>query len=66
MTGAGVIAGIGFIVSPLIASLAFHGAQLAGAKVGILSAALCASVLGWAVLKSAQTSPFYASTAGPG
>jgi Na+/H+ antiporter NhaA len=51
VTGAGAIAGIGFIVSLLIASLAFHGAQLAEAKVGILSAALCASVLGWAVFR---------------
>jgi protein-disulfide isomerase len=51
VTGAGAIAGIGFIVSLLIASLAFHGAQLAEAKVGILSAALCASVLGWTVFR---------------
>ena len=42
VTGAGAIAGIGFIVSLLIASLAFHGSQLAEAKVGILSAAVCA------------------------
>ena len=51
VTGAGAIAGIGFIVSLLIASLAFHGAQLAEAKVGILSAALCASALGWAIFR---------------
>ena len=51
VTGAGAIAGIGFIVSLLIASLAFGGSQLAEAKVGILSAALCASVLGWAVFR---------------
>ena len=51
VTGAGAIAGIGFIVSLLIASLAFHGSQLAEAKVGILSAALCASGLGWAVFR---------------
>jgi Na+/H+ antiporter NhaA len=51
VTGAGAIAGIGFIVSLLIASLAFHGTQLAEAKVGILSAALCASALGWAVFR---------------
>jgi Na+/H+ antiporter NhaA len=51
VTGAGAIAGIGFIVSLLIASLAFRGAQLAEAKVGILSAALCASALGWAVFR---------------
>jgi Na+/H+ antiporter NhaA len=51
VTGAGAIAGIGFIVSLLIASLAFHGSQLAEAKVGILSAAVCASALGWAVFR---------------
>ncbi len=51
VTGAGAIAGIGFTVSLLIASLAFHGMRLAEAKVGILSAALCASALGWAVFR---------------
>jgi protein-disulfide isomerase len=51
VTGAGAVAGIGFIVSLLIASLAFHGSQLAEAKVGILSAALCASALGWVVFR---------------
>jgi Na+/H+ antiporter NhaA len=45
--GAGIVAGIGFIVSLLIASLAFHGTQLAEAKVGILSAAVGASALAW-------------------
>jgi Na+/H+ antiporter NhaA len=51
VTGAGAIAGIGFIVSLLIASLAFHGTQLAEAKVGVLSAALCASALTWVVFR---------------
>ena len=51
VTGAGAIAGIGFTVSLLIASLAFHGSQLAEAKVGMLSAAVCASALGWAVFR---------------
>jgi Na+/H+ antiporter NhaA len=51
VTGAGAIAGIGFIVSLLIASLAFHGTQLAEAKVGVLSAALCASGLTWVVFR---------------
>jgi Na+/H+ antiporter NhaA len=51
VTGAGAIAGIGFTVSLLIASLAFHGSLLAEAKVGVLSAALCASLLGWAVFR---------------
>ena len=51
VTGAGAIAGIGFIVSLLIASLAFDGAQLAEAKVGVLSAAVCASALSWVVFR---------------
>jgi Na+/H+ antiporter NhaA len=45
--GAGIVGGIGFIVSLLIASLAFHGTQLAEAKVGVLSAAVCSSLLAW-------------------
>ena len=49
--GAGAIAGIGFIVSLLIASLAFHGEELAEAKLGILSGALCASALTWVVVR---------------
>jgi Na+/H+ antiporter NhaA len=51
VTGAGAIAGIGFIVSLLIASLAFHGSQLAEAKMGVLSAAVCASALSWIVFR---------------
>ena len=51
VTGAGAIAGIGFIVSLLIASLAFGGAQLAEAKVGVLSAAVCASALSWVIFR---------------
>jgi Na+/H+ antiporter NhaA len=51
VAGVGTIAGIGFIVSLLIASLAFHGTELAEAKVGILSAAVCASVLTWLVFR---------------
>jgi Na+/H+ antiporter NhaA len=51
VTGAGTIAGVGFIVSLLIASLAFHGAELAEAKVGVLSAAVAASALTWIVFR---------------
>jgi Na+/H+ antiporter NhaA/predicted DsbA family dithiol-disulfide isomerase len=43
--GAGTIAGIGFTVSLLIAALAFTGPDLAEAKVGVLTAALCAAIL---------------------
>jgi Na+/H+ antiporter NhaA len=49
--GAGTIAGIGFIVSLLIATLAFHGAELDEAKVGVLSAAAGASAVTWLVFR---------------
>jgi Na+/H+ antiporter NhaA len=51
VTGAGTIAGVGFIVSLLIASLAFHGTVLAEAKVGVLSAALASSALTWIIFR---------------
>jgi Na+/H+ antiporter NhaA len=47
VAAAGAIAGIGLTVSLLIASLAFHGADLAQAKVGVLSAAVVAAALTW-------------------
>jgi Na+/H+ antiporter NhaA len=51
VTSAGAIAGIGFTVSLLIATIAFRGTQLQEAKVGILSAALGASAVTWLVLR---------------
>jgi Na+/H+ antiporter NhaA len=51
VAGAGAMAGIGFIVSLLIASLAFRGTQLAEAKVGVLSAALGASATAWVIFR---------------
>ncbi|MCP2165799.1 Na+/H+ antiporter NhaA [Goodfellowiella coeruleoviolacea] len=42
VTAGGTIAGIGFTVSLLIATLAFQGEQLDEAKIGILAAVLCA------------------------
>jgi protein-disulfide isomerase len=49
VAGAGTIAGIGFTVALLVSALAFTGVQLQEAKLGILSAALCASIATWAV-----------------
>jgi Na+/H+ antiporter NhaA len=49
--GSGTIAGIGFTVALLIADRAFSGAELAEAKLGVLSAALLASVLTWLVYR---------------
>jgi Na+/H+ antiporter NhaA len=51
VAGGGAIAGIGFTVALLIATLAFDGAQLEEAKVGILSAALCAAAVTWVVVR---------------
>ncbi|HET9256584.1 MAG TPA: Na+/H+ antiporter NhaA [Pseudonocardiaceae bacterium] len=49
IAGGGAIAGIGFTVSLLIATLAFDGTALQEAKLGVLSAALCASIAAWVV-----------------
>jgi Na+/H+ antiporter NhaA len=49
--GGGAIAGIGFTVALLIASIAFTGVSLNEAKVGILSAAVCASLSSWLVFR---------------
>jgi protein-disulfide isomerase len=49
--GVGTVAGIGFTVSLLIASLAFTGNDLAEAKLGVLSGAICATLLTWLVFR---------------
>jgi len=55
--GGGAIAGIGFTVSLLIAALAFQGAELREAKLGVLSAALGASALTWLVFRATAMLP---------
>ncbi|WP_407952094.1 Na+/H+ antiporter NhaA [Plantactinospora sonchi] len=55
--GSGTIAGLGFTVSLLIATLAFDGPQLAEAKVGVLSTVLVASLLTWAVFRITAAQP---------
>jgi Na+/H+ antiporter NhaA len=57
VAGAGAVAGIGFTVSLLIASLALHGDTLAEAKLGILSAGLAASALTWLVFRLVNRLP---------
>jgi Na+/H+ antiporter NhaA len=49
VAGVGTVAGIGFTVSFLIISLAFHGPQLAEAKLGVLSGAIGSALLTWLV-----------------
>jgi Na+/H+ antiporter NhaA/predicted DsbA family dithiol-disulfide isomerase len=57
LVGGGAIAGIGFTVSLLIASLAFHGEQLQEAKLGVLSAAVCAALLSLLVFRATALLP---------
>jgi len=57
VAGAGTIAGIGFTVSLLIAHLAFHGARLEEAKVGVLSSALLAAALTWLLFGATRLLP---------
>jgi protein-disulfide isomerase len=57
VVGGGAIAGIGFTVSLLIATLAFNGTELEEAKLGILSSALVASALTWAIFRVTRMLP---------
>src|SRR4051794_89867 len=49
---AGASAGVGFTVSLLIATLAFHGAQLEEAKAGILATPVGAAAVTWLVFRA--------------
>jgi Na+/H+ antiporter NhaA len=51
LTLAGTVAGVGFTVSLLISSIAFDGQQLDEAKLGVLGAAVAASLLSWIVAR---------------
>jgi Na+/H+ antiporter NhaA len=55
--GGSTIAGIGFTVSLLISTLAFKGVDLEEAKVGLLTAGLCASALTWLVVRATTMLP---------
>ena len=57
VAGGGTIAGIGFTVSLLVATLAFGGTELEEAKLGILSAALAASLVTWLVFRATERLP---------
>ena len=53
----GTLAGVGFTVSLLIATLAFDGPQLEEAKLGILGAALGASLITWLLFRAVDLLP---------
>ena len=57
IAGVGVVAGIGFTVSLLIASLAFTGPQLEEAKIGVLAAAVVASGGAWGAFRLIERLP---------
>ncbi|HEY1700288.1 MAG TPA: Na+/H+ antiporter NhaA [Trebonia sp.] len=59
VAGAGVAAGTPFTVSFLIAALAFadNPAELAQAKLGVLSALVCSAILTWGVFKTIARLP---------
>ncbi|HEY6523930.1 MAG TPA: Na+/H+ antiporter NhaA [Solirubrobacteraceae bacterium] len=48
--GGGAVAGIGFTVSLLIASLAFSGEHLAEAKLGVLTTLIVGPAVSWAII----------------
>jgi protein-disulfide isomerase len=55
--GGGTIAGIGFTVALLVATLAFDGARLEEAKLGVLSAALGAAIVTWLLFRATALLP---------
>jgi Na+/H+ antiporter NhaA len=57
VAGGGTIAGIGFTVALLVATLAFGGRQLEEAKLGILSAALGAALITWLLFRATALLP---------
>ena len=57
VAGTGTIAGIGFTVSILIATLAFTGRQLQEAKLGVLSTTLAATLITWLVFRATTLLP---------
>jgi Na+/H+ antiporter NhaA len=57
VAGGGTIAGIGFTVALLVATLAFDGPALDEAKIGILAAGICASAITWLLFRATARLP---------
>jgi Na+/H+ antiporter NhaA len=57
VAGGGTIAGVGFTVALLIATIAFDGRRLEEAKIGVLSAALGAAVVTWLLFRATALLP---------
>ena len=57
VAGGGTIAGIGFTVALLVATLAFSGPELEEAKLGILGAAVAAALITWLLFRATALLP---------
>jgi len=57
VAGGGTIAGVGFTIALLIATIAFGGDRLEEAKVGILAAAVCAAAITWLLFRATARLP---------
>jgi Na+/H+ antiporter NhaA len=57
VAGGGTIAGVGFTVALLIASLAFRGRELEEAKLGVLTAALLSAGVTWLLFQATRRLP---------
>ena len=57
LSAGGVVAGLGFTVSLLIATLSFQGQALAEAKLGVLAAAIVATLLAWVAFQVIKRLP---------
>ena len=57
IAGGGTVAGIGFTVSVLIASIALDGRQLEEAKIGVLAAAILSTLVAWGVFQVIRRLP---------
>jgi Na+/H+ antiporter NhaA len=57
LSGGAAVAGVGFTVSILIATRAFSGRALDEAKIGVLAAAVLASLLGFLVFRAVRLLP---------
>ncbi|MDQ6775132.1 MAG: Na+/H+ antiporter NhaA [Actinomycetota bacterium] len=57
LAAGGAVAGIGFTVSLLISSLAFHGQRLDEAKLGALGSVILAPIVAWILLRLVRKVP---------
>jgi Na+/H+ antiporter NhaA len=57
VAGGGTIAGIGFTIALLVATLAFEGRQLDEAKLGILTSAIGAALITWLLFRATARLP---------